>query len=80
MGRDRAKTLSAARWDEGLWDAAVDVWADGDGNISIAKWQQLVLVQHLFEWIDVERRESVDLDGQSTSTQQLVTLCRKCYV
>ena len=72
IGRDHAKKLSAARWDEDMWDAAIDVWADDDGNISTEKWNQLVLVQHLFEWIDIERRDSVDLDGQSTS--MLVTL------
>ena len=55
-----------------MWDAAIDVWADDNGDISIEKWQQLVLVQHLFEWIDIERRDSVDLDGQSAS--MLVTL------
>ena len=67
MSKERAKTLSATRWDEEMWAAAVEAWGDGNGTITAARWQHLVLVQHLFEWIDVERRGSVDLDGQSSN-------------
>ena len=63
VSKGRAKELSAARWDEELWTAAAKTWGDEDGNIPNVRWQHLVLVQQLFEWIDVERRGSVDLDG-----------------
>ena len=63
VSKGRAKELGAARWDEELWGAAAKIWGDDDGNISNVRWQHLVLLQQLFEWIDVECRGSVDLDG-----------------